>query len=137
MRVSLLIDPLRILCFVLGLIVLPLPSTFAAIYLLFFLISVPVFYRLKDEVLPTRYGELWKNSWKSGLVSIASLLPALVIALVARHDESGVAATFAEVFLGGLLMLPCWLVGVIATKHPLSRDAIFARVLNKARASIR
>lgn len=147
-RLHLLVDPLRIISFAGALYVFKTTEAFAITFLVFCILSMPLLYFFKNQVLPTRYKALITGLVKSLLASaFALVIPAFLVVLiyaeangfiqnVTQEYIAWVYKTSTAKFLKdwlllpiGALMIPCWILGLIITRHPLAEEPAFKKLI--------
>lgn len=147
-RLHLLVDPLRIATFAAVLYVFRTTEAFAITFLVFFMLSMPLLYFFKNKVLPTRYKALIAGLYKSLLASAFALaIPALLVGWIyaesigffqnVTHEHltwlyKTPNARYLKDWLLipiGTLMIPCWVLGLLITRHPLADEAAFKKIV--------
>ncbi|MDO9047796.1 MAG: lipopolysaccharide biosynthesis protein [Methylobacter sp.] len=147
-RLHLLVDPLRIITFTAAVYVFRTSEAFAITFLLFFTLSMPLLYYFKNKLLPTRYKQLAIGLTKSLLVSLCALiLPVFLTGWIylesigflkgfTHENLAWIYKTADALYLKdwmliplGLLMIPCWILGLIAFRHPLADEAAFKKIV--------
>lgn len=118
-RLHLVIDPLRILVFFLVLYTYRNSLSYAIVFLVFFVISVPYIYYLKGKVQKTDFSRLFPGILTSALVCCITLTVPYLIFI--SFNE------FTPIWLVplGIITLFTWLSAIIWVRHPLSDDKFF------------
>jgi O-antigen/teichoic acid export membrane protein len=147
LRFHLILDPLRIFTFIVVTYYFRSMEAFAITFLIFSLLFGPLMFYYKDKVLPTRYKLLLAGLAKSLFASVITLtLPALLIIWV-YFDSIGISIPFFHENLAwiykapnayyikdwllipiGLLMIPSWILGLMASHHPLTEESAFKKI---------
>ncbi|CCE24383.1 lipopolysaccharide biosynthesis protein [Methylotuvimicrobium alcaliphilum] len=148
-RLHVLIDPLRIVTFAMTIYFFRTMEAFAIVFVIFFTISMPLLYYFKNKLLPTRYKLLTVGLLKSVGVSLCALAMPASLASIPYLDVDN--TLLSELYLHyaswlyktpdapylkdwlliplGLLMLPCWILGLILFRHPLADEHWFQKIV--------
>jgi len=146
-RLHFIVDPLRVITFVIVTYIYRTPQAFAIAFLIFFTLPVPLLYYFKDRIIKTRYKLLMQNLIKSLIASIFALVIPACIASLHYYELNELIAqpTIGQEWLYktpeqhyfkewliipiGILMLPTWILGLVLVKHPLTEEALFKRII--------
>ena len=147
-RLHLLVDPLRVITFAVATYIFKTSEVFAITFFLFFSFSMPLLYYFKNKLLPTRYKLLALGLVKSLLASLCALaLPVCLVGWV-WLDFTGIVHGFVHENLAwiykapgtrflkdwilipiGVMMIPCWVMGLIICRHPLADETAFRKIV--------
>jgi len=146
-RLHLIVDPLRVLSFVVMTYLFRSAEVFAMTFLVFFTFPIPLLYYFKNKVVQTRYKPLALGLLKSLIASLCALTIPATLLILPILNLSEVLNTpldfmdwlyktpdksyFKEWLLIpiGLLMLPCWIIGLILVRHPITEETLFKKVI--------
>jgi O-antigen/teichoic acid export membrane protein len=124
---DLLMQPLRVLLIGLAAVLIRTPEACALAYLLSAVVSLPVFLKIKEVVIPTDMSRAWLNLASTVAVTATTLAPAAGHVFMMRgavHEPLPLLQVVGVVGLSVLL----WFAAVIVFKHPISREPAFERV---------
>ncbi len=127
----LLIDPARIVCFLVALLLAPAILTYAVVFFAFYAISVPVAYAIKQGVQPTAFGSLGARIWPSAKAALVPAAAALLWATALRGEDGTVP--LAAYLVAGPFYAALWVAMLFAVRHPLTREERVRRWLYRLR----
>jgi len=146
-RLHFIVDPLRIITFIVVTYYFRTAEAFALVFLVFFTLPVPLLYYFKDQVLKTHYKQLIQGLLQSLVVSLFALAIPASIAVLHYYDIGEVITQpfidlqwmyktpeqpyFKEwlIIPIGLMMFPSWVLGLILVKHPLTKEILFKKII--------
>jgi len=149
LRLHLILDPLRIIAFITVTYYFRTAESFTKVFLIFFTLPVPLLYYFKDQVLKTNYRQLLVGLLQSTFVSLAALsIPACIAILhyndaneILRHTHIDIHWVYKNsyqhylrewlIIVIGIMMIPCWIIGIKAINHPINHEPIFKKYFQR------
>lgn len=128
-RLDLIVQPVRAMLLVAGVIYFQSMESFAIIFFLTALTTIPLYYHTKHKAIRNDLHELNRILRKSALVTAMTLTPPIIF-VVFSGRELIQNETLRLVTLG-TLCLATWVFSALRTRHPISRDPIFQKILNR------
>lgn len=148
LKFHLILEPIRILSFVVVIYYFRTMEAFAMTFAFFFVLSLPILYYFKNKVVTNCYNKLIKGFIKSFFVSICALFFPIVFLILTYFDSLGFWQNTIHVNLTwlyktqntyylkdwllipiGFLMIPSWILGLIISNHPLTEEKIFKKII--------
>lgn len=131
-RIDLVTQPIRAIVLVLGVITFQNMEAFSIIFFLIATLSAPYVYYIKRKHLPTQTNILIKNLFKSAIstvISVAIPVTTSIAVFFAPSTLSFLPASEAlKILILGATCIPAWVVGILLSRHPISRDPIFVQL---------
>ncbi|TXL65954.1 lipopolysaccharide biosynthesis protein [Zeimonas arvi] len=129
-RTELILQPLRAAMLIGVVVYFRSLEAFAVSFAIVFAAFTPAFYLAKGKVLATDWRTLSRGLLSSAAVTLACLLPALLVALESPTTQSG-AITIQKVMIAGLLTIAVWIVALRMVRHPLAVDPMFRGLMSR------
>ncbi|THF63646.1 lipopolysaccharide biosynthesis protein [Pseudothauera nasutitermitis] len=126
-RIDLVIQPIRAVVLVGGVIAFQNMLSFAILFAAFFVLSVPYIYRVKARGQANDLPALFGGLKKSLLVTAACMLPPLLVLLAPQGGG------IARLLLSATLCALAWVAAVALFRHPLADEPLFRRALRMLR----
>ncbi|MEI7466267.1 MAG: lipopolysaccharide biosynthesis protein [Burkholderiales bacterium] len=128
MRVDLMMQPIRVLLILIAAVVFRSVEACALAFMISAVISMPVFWWFKNQVLPDDRPRLFELLTLNILITVAVLLPALVQSLWVGFGRSHPLALHAWLPVAALGLV-LGVLGAVHLRHPLAEEAVFQRWL--------
>jgi O-antigen/teichoic acid export membrane protein len=128
-RAEFILQPARAIALVIGVFIFQSIEAFAIIFAVFFICITPYIYRVKARCLPTDFRTLSKGLRSSLLLTLIAMAFPVAIRFV-FHDHPGFSA-IPQLFVSALLCVVAWLAALVAIRHPLKRDPVFAAIMRR------
>ncbi len=130
-RIDLVVQPIRAVVLVVGVLVFQTMESFAILFAAIFILSVPYTYGIKARSLETDFAAMMTNLKKSLLVTMMCMTPPILVSV--HGSASTQAGEFGLLALSALLCAASWLAAVILSHHPIAEDPLFRRILSTVR----
>lgn len=134
MKIELVVQPLRAVFIILGLIVLPHINTLPILYTIAAVCAAPYYYLMKEKVLPTRTIQFWQILARSGIVTAISLSAPLILSIYLRQNG---AIEFWGLVTAAMSCFALWILGLFLANHPLYHDPVFLGAVRRMKAFLR
>jgi len=126
-QADLVIQPIRAVVLVLGVMIFQSIESFAILFAAIFTLSVPYIYYIKSKSQPTDFPAMIAVMKKSLLITACSLVSPILVTQYLGDDTASQSVTL--MVLSAILCCATWVAAVILLKHPLSDDPAFKRAL--------
>lgn len=128
---DLVIQPLRAVVLVIGVMTFQTLESFAILFSIIFILSAPYIYYVKSKCQPTNRLALIKILIKSLLVTIFSLAAPLLVAHYTNNSST--IQNVIQLSLAGISCGISWIGAIIIFKHPLRDDPFFKQVVGRTK----
>jgi len=126
-RADLVVQPIRALVLVVGVLLFQSMLSFAVLFALIFIAAVPYLYHIKAQAQPTDFPALFAKLRKSLAVTATCMTPPVFIA--ALIPANGTSGALAAMGLSAALCALTWVGAVIFFRHPITNDPLFRRMI--------
>ena len=126
-QADLVIQPIRAVVLVLGVMIFQSIESFAILFAVTSILSVPYIYYIKSKSQPTNFTAMFVVMKKSLLITLCTLVGPALVAQFSGDGTLGQSITLLA--LSAILCGAAWIAATIFLKHPLSDDPIFKRAV--------
>ncbi len=133
-RAEIMLQPMRLIFISIAAILFQSATACAIAYLLSATVAMPIFFTLKNKVIPNNFKELKKSVTLSFYVTLATLaLPFLHVFRFGLERENPVSTTsfFVVICISALV----WIASIQLFNHPLRCEKIYVKLINFLQSS--